>query len=277
MIKLTALVENTTSSPLYDCKHGLSVYIETAKHKILFDVGPNDLFVKNAEKMGIDLKAVDTVIISHGHYDHGGGLAKLLEINKTAKIYIRENGFEPHFTSIGFLKLPIGLDKDLMENDRIVLTGEETIIDDELTLFSGVNGRKLFSSANKKLMMKQGDKITEDSFTHEQNLVIKDGDKSIMLTGCSHNGIVNIVEKYNEKYGSNGTKLTDVIGGFHLYNPSAKKYESDELITAVAAALMETEPSYYTCHCTGTKAYEIMKSTMGDKLGYLSVGTKLEL
>lgn len=98
MIKLTALVENTTSSPLYDCKHGLCIYIETAKHKILFDVGPNDLFVKNAEKMGIDLKAVDTVVISHGHYDHGGGLAKLLEINKTAKVYVRENGFVPYFS-----------------------------------------------------------------------------------------------------------------------------------------------------------------------------------
>ena len=77
---ITSLVENTTKSGL-KAKHGLSLYIETKLHRILFDLGPDETLFENAEKKKIDLTSVDTVIISHGHYDHGGALGKFLKIN----------------------------------------------------------------------------------------------------------------------------------------------------------------------------------------------------
>jgi len=94
------LVENTAISSEYGCKHGLCIYIETPNHKILFDLGPNKLFVENALKMNVDISDIDTVIISHGHKDHGGALKYFLEQNKKAKIYIRKEAFEPHYIKV---------------------------------------------------------------------------------------------------------------------------------------------------------------------------------
>lgn len=277
MAKLTTLVENTSSSSEYKSKHGLCLYIETSNHKILFDLGPNGLFIENAQKMGIDIKAIDTVVISHGHADHGGALKEFLAVNNTAKVYLRENAFDKYYTKVAFLNFSVGLDEGLKNNNQIVLIGKNHKIDDELSLFSDVTNRKLYSKANDKLFMKKDGKIVFDSFEHEQNLVISENGKDILLCGCSHNGIVNIIEKYHELYGSTNNELSNVIGGFHMFNPVTKKYESDELIDGVAKEFEKYEYNYYTCHCTGVKAYNRLKETMKDKLGYLSVGTELEL
>ena len=86
-MKITALLENTASDCCMMTEHGLSLYIEAQGKKILFDMGQTDLFYKNALTLGIDLAEVDIAILSHGHYDHGGGLEKFLEINKKAPVY----------------------------------------------------------------------------------------------------------------------------------------------------------------------------------------------
>jgi len=78
---IKTLVENTAVSKEYECEHGLSLYIETNKHKILFDLGKSDLFLKNAKRLNVDITEVDLVVISHGHYDHGGGLGAFLKTN----------------------------------------------------------------------------------------------------------------------------------------------------------------------------------------------------
>ena len=96
-MKITALLENTASDCCMLTEHGLSLYIEAQGKKILFDMGQTDLFYKNALTLGIDLAEVDIAILSHGHYDHGGGLEKFLEINKKAPIYVSSRAFEPHY------------------------------------------------------------------------------------------------------------------------------------------------------------------------------------
>ena len=90
------LSENTSSSEKLGSEHGLSLYIETETHKILFDTGASGLFAENAEKMGVDLTRIDLAVISHGHYDHGGGLKTFLGINNRAKIYLHQMALEPH-------------------------------------------------------------------------------------------------------------------------------------------------------------------------------------
>lgn len=98
------LVENTTNNKVLKPKHGLSIHIETPKHKILFDIGPNNPFIHNANQLGIDLTEVDTLVISHGHFDHGGALSSFLNINTKAKIYIHRQAFEPHYIKVLFRK-----------------------------------------------------------------------------------------------------------------------------------------------------------------------------
>ena len=274
MIKITALVENTSFSPEYKSKHGLSLYIETVNHKILFDIGSNGLFIKNAEKLGIDIRTADTVVISHGHTDHVGALGKLLEINSTAKIYMKESAFDKHYTKAIGIPFYAGADTKLKDNQQIIFTTDNYIIDKELQLFSGIKGRNFFSQSNNKLFTKKNNKFVLDSFEHEQYLVIEDGNQKVLFSGCSHNGIVNIIEEIQTM--TSGS-FTHVIGGFHLFNPISKKYEKDELIRDIAERLKQYNCKYYTCHCTGSKAYKKMKEIMGERLNYLSTGGRLEI
>ena len=97
-MKITALVENTTNNPALGTQHGLSFYIEANGRKILFDMGEDDLFLRNAEKLGIDISAVDLAIISHGHSDHGGGLGAFLSHNENAPVYLNRRAFGHYYT-----------------------------------------------------------------------------------------------------------------------------------------------------------------------------------
>ena len=97
-MRIKVLAEDTSSNSSMKSEHGLSLYIETMGKKILFDTGASNLFLENAEKMGISIKDVDLAVISHGHYDHGGGLRGFFEENDKAKVYIHKKAFEPHFS-----------------------------------------------------------------------------------------------------------------------------------------------------------------------------------
>ena len=269
-----ALVENTSVSPKYKSKHGLCLYIQTAKHKLLFDLGPNGLFLENARKMGVNIAEIDTVVISHGHVDHAGALSVFLQHNSSAKIYIRESAFNRHYTKVFGLPFSVGLDRSLRSNKQIIFTGSVEVIDDELTLFSDVQSNELTSSSNFALLAETNGKKQTDDFKHEQNLLIKDGDKAVLFAGCSHAGIVNIKARAEQLVDG---KPLNIIGGFHLYNPISKKHESKKLVDKIAERLDDGETRYYTCHCTGQWAYSIMKETLQDSLQHLSTGKEIKI
>lgn len=272
MLRMMSLVENTTISSEYGCKHGLCIYIETPNHKILFDLGPNKLFAENALKMNVDISDIDTVIISHGHKDHGGALKYFLEQNKKAKIYIRKEAFEPHYIKVLNIPFNVGLDKTLLNHKQIIYTEGKTVIDEELTVFSNVDRSDNPSKSNNVLFSKRQGKIVLDDFCHEQNLIISTEKEKVLISGCSHAGIVNIQNRAEQIITD---EIDMVVGGFHLYNPPTRKYESDEIIDSVVNSLNQKGSIYYTCHCTGPKAYKRMKAVMGDKMKYLSTGTEI--
>jgi len=272
---IKTLVENTSISKALGSEHGLSLYIETKRHKILFDTGASALFAENAKKMKIDLSQVDIAIISHGHYDHGGGLKTFMALNQTAKIYLQKNAFsETYATRPDGKKIEIGLDKTLLPNERFVFVDDDFIIDETLTLFSGVKGTTLIPSGNQDLFVKDGDTYKPDDFSHEQNLIIKEDENTVMFAGCAHNGIVNILEHFN------ATKMgrpSHVIGGFHLYNRASDECEDMGMIAKIGSYLLSTGAVYYTCHCTGVQGYEKLKLIMSDYVNYLSTGSELTL
>lgn len=272
MIRLIGLTENTTERAELKSKHGLSLYVETEKHKVLFDFGPNDLFLKNAEKLGVDVSAVDTAVISHGHVDHCGGLKYFLENNEKAKIYVRREATDKHFVKVLEIPFYAGIDRKLVQGNRFVFTAERFSPDDEITLFSNVLGRFPLPESDGNLLAEKNGKIVSDDFCHEQNLLISSGGKKILICGCAHAGIVNIVR---EAKSVAGAYPTAVVGGFHLYEPVKKRYESAGYIDSVADALSETGATFYTCHCTGEKAYERMKNALGERLGYIRTGSEI--
>jgi 7,8-dihydropterin-6-yl-methyl-4-(beta-D-ribofuranosyl)aminobenzene 5'-phosphate synthase len=268
IVEIITLVENTSVSEVYKARHGMSFYIETGLHKILFDLGPDELFLENAGRMGVNIADVDTVVISHGHIDHGGGLKSFLEKNNKAQIYIRENGFRPHSRRFMFMQFAVGLNKKLESNNRIVFTGEDLVIDNELEVFSGVTGTELISETNKSLYEKIDGKYVCDPFLHEQNLIISEGDNKVLMAGCAHHGIVNIVNKGQEITGST---LTHAISGMHMVN------SVDEYVNRLGARLMDYRIQYYTCHCTGQKEYEILHRAMGEQIQYAATGSVMEI
>jgi 7,8-dihydropterin-6-yl-methyl-4-(beta-D-ribofuranosyl)aminobenzene 5'-phosphate synthase len=263
-MKITALVENKSNCELKP-KHGLALYIETAKHKILFDVGSDDTLFSNCEKRGIDLAEVDIVIISHGHFDHGGALAQFLKINQTAKVYIQRKAFEKHYAKILFLKKDIGIAANLKVHPQMVLLEGDYIINDELKLFTVPNIDKCYSTANKILLTDTG----RDDFSHEQNLIIM-GNENVLIMGCGHAGVVNILERAAEY------KPQVCVGGYHLYNPANGKTVSDSLLGSIAGELMKYDIKYYTCHCTGQKAYDYFAECI-PKMNYLSCGDTITI
>ena len=274
MGKIVVLLENTTESSKLKCKHGLSLYAETETHKLLFDMGPSALFLKNAIALGVDIAAVDLAVISHGHVDHCGGLKYFLEKNQKAKIYIRPQALEAHYVKVLGIPFYAGIDRALLSADRFVFTDDTHVIDDEITLFSNVTGQFPLPGSDGNLFVKRNGRLVPDDFCHEQNLMITSGDNRVLICGCAHAGIVNIVHRAKALIGSDPKA---VIGGMHLYEPTKKRYESDSYMDSVAAALSEIKSSYYTCHCTGERAYEKMKARLGARLTYLRTGSELRI
>ncbi|MBQ3379809.1 MAG: MBL fold metallo-hydrolase [Clostridia bacterium] len=256
-MKITALSENTSRCGL-ETEHGLSLYIETKGQKILFDTGQGGLFAKNAKKLGIDISDVDLAVISHGHYDHGGGLSVFLEINEKAKVYMSRLAFEPYYSGERY----IGLDAKLKGSERITFTDGRFTLSPSCELYGcGDKDNTCGVSSSGLSVMREG-RLVSDDFLHEQYLLIREDEKTVLISGCSHRGIINIARRF----------LPDVlVGGFHF-----SKLLLDGTLKAYAEALDSTDTAYYTCHCTGKEQYDFMKKHMR-RLNYISAGDTLIL
>lgn len=270
-MKLTVLVENTACDAL-GAAHGLSLYLETAQHKILFDAGPDgELLLKNAAALGIDLSAVDLAVLSHGHYDHSGGLMAFLGKNKRAPIYLHRRALAPHYANENLGFRYIGIDPQIREqfSERLRLTEDIQVIDGALTCFSDVQTADLLSGSNQSLLECDGDGYRPDRFLHEQNLLIRENGKLILVAGCAHRGIVNILRR---AAAIGGAAPDAVYAGFHLTNPGRGIDEPEAHIRAVGKELAGWPCRYYTGHCTGAGPYAILKEMLHERLDHLGGG-----
>lgn len=271
---IKTLVENTSTSKEFGSEHGLSLYIETGKHKILFDVGASDLFLQNAKSLDVQIADIDFLVISHGHYDHGGGLKAFLKENNTAEIFIHNQAFKKHYARRTNDKIDyIGLDESLKQDKQIVFTSDKFFISKGIQLFSNIVKKEAYPKSNNGLLIEENEEMVADTFLHEQNLLIEENGVSLLITGCAHNGIINILEHFQTVKG----RLPNyVIGGFHLSSRSGGN-ETPDTIDRISEHLIATKAKFYTCHCTGIDAFERLKSAMGDRIEYLSTGKIIEI
>ena len=260
-MRIVTLLENSAVSSAFKAKHGISLYVETEGRKILFDSGPDSTFLENAHKLNVDLSAVDYMILSHGHYDHGGGLATFLKHNSHARVIMKDTAVNRFFVKkFALLKINIGLKLADIDTGRLELISEAFELDDSLAIHTNFKKDGFIPAGNASLFTLDAEgKDTVDPFDHEICLLIREKDKTVLFTGCSHSGLGNMMRSIKNR--ASIDKIDTVFGGFHLYNPVTKRTEAKERIDSLLEELSEfPETIFYTGHCTGNNAFDYLKS-----------------
>jgi 7,8-dihydropterin-6-yl-methyl-4-(beta-D-ribofuranosyl)aminobenzene 5'-phosphate synthase len=254
-MKLWVLMENTAREG-FSCEHGLSLYIEACNRRILFDAGQSPAFTENAQKLGLDLSKVDIAILSHGHYDHSGGMNRFLETNHTSPLYLSRYAFEPHHNASGKF---IGIDAALADCGRLAFVDDEIALDPGLRLLSCNTMSHPYPTDSCGLTANG----QPEDFRHELYLSIEENGQRILISGCSHKGILNIVHWFNPDI---------LVGGFHFKTIDP----NDPRLTAAAEELHRFPTAYYTGHCTGQAQFDAMKPILGWQLTAIHAGDFFE-
>ncbi len=312
-MRIVALVENMTRDENLGVEHGLSLWIEARGKKILFDTGGSFLFADNAKKLGLDLSEIDMAVLSHGHYDHGGGLEKFFEINTKAKVYIHPKAVLDYYAvREGTETSYIGIPENVKNSDRFVFAPEEvaynsgdmsqgsmeedynqvsawTKIGEGLELLTGVKKVYPQPESNQGLCVLCNGQVVQDKFVHEQSLFIEENGVTTLITGCAHNGILNILTQFKH---DKGFEPDYVIGGFHLTGkgnrslpgllPSDSEMDGTQVnvsayVDNLGEELIKFKSKFYTCHCTGVQAYIALKASLGGQVDYMFTGRDLLL
>ena len=274
MIKIQNLIEDTAANNGCLAEHGLSFYVETLNHKLLVDAGASGKFMENAKILNVNLKQVDTLILSHGHYDHSGGILPFASINPTARIYIHEKAAGDYYSEKPDRTYYAGIDKEIEKLPQTVKIKLDTDIDEELYIFTNVTGRRHWPQGNSRLKKLVNGELVQDEFDHEQYLIINAEGKDILMSGCAHNGILNILDRYIEL---KGHEPDVIISGFHMMKSAEYTAEEIETIQQTAKELKKYKTKYYTGHCTGEPAFRMMKEVLGEQITHVRSGESLEI
>lgn len=279
-MKIITLVDNRTQSENLETEHGLSLYIETNNNKkILYDTGQSDLFMRNAQKLGVDLNEIDMVVISHGHYDHIGGLIPFLKVNKTAKVYMNATIFDYEYFSVkkGVKKMNGFSEKLMKYRERFVLLDKNTSFDN-FWLITDIKQTYATPKGNSILYRQNKDGEELDQFTHELFLVVNTSKGLCVLTGCGHNGVLNIVATVQTVIPHQ--QIQYLYGGFHLIDgKDFVEVESIDELTNIASELTNLLPEakFYTGHCTGEKAIKVLSEKMDGRLESFYMGKEITM
>ena len=286
-MKRTDLSDNRSSDSRLSTEHGLSILLQTERHKILLDTGASDLFIRNAELLDIDLSDVDYVFISHGHSDHAGGLRCFLKHNQKAQVIVSPDAMSGHFFSKRGNLHSITTQWPEIDDDRLIMIDKTSEIDEELHVIAHIPQIHLMPKGNQNLFVKPNEQneacfnsvmarkgriksnlyvqntnecYIHDDFRHELALYVE----GLLFTGCAHSGLENILAACP-------WPVHSVVGGFHLLDGQ----ESEEELVTLAQRLKTRYPKtqFYTSHCTGDNVFEVMKDMMDEQLHAFSLGT----
>lgn len=257
---LTVLMENNALDDLAS-EHGVSFWIETPGGNILFDTGASGAFAENAERLGVDLAKTDFIVLSHGHYDHVGGLQTALE-RCSAQVLAGPGATREKITPSGDGFRDIGMDRKVAASlgDRL------RTIDSRLQILPGVEVlpaapiESPVPTDNGRLLRRQRDATTPDPFEEELSLLIQGRKGPVLVTGCSHRGIANI-------HRSAGVEVSAIVGGLHLL------HEDEQTIRAVANEISDAR-DFWIGHCTGDPGMLLIEEELAGRLHGIPAGTR---
>lgn len=278
-LRITVLVDNTPDpAGGLATEHGLSLLLEffcrsSLKHSILFDCGAGPAFAANAAALGLSLDEVSALVLSHGHYDHGGGLERFFEINHHAPVYHAPEALQPVY----WRPLP-GEDKYLglpaatvaAHRDRFKENSSRLELFPGSLLLTGLPRPEPLPPGNRGLCRRnRAGALEPDPFIHEQVLLLLHP-VPILITGCAHSGIINLITAVQPELNK---PLELVIGGFHL--PDATTPAAYASATAAALSRLPVR-RFLTGHCTGPASFQILEQQPGLDPELFHCGMQLE-
>jgi len=260
--KITTLVENTVYSKGLQGEHGLSLLIEAADYKVLFDTGASGLFLKNAEILNIDLSDVDLLILSHGHQDHTGGVVDFLKINTRARIVCKKEILQPKYKNLRDLSFP-GLKE--IDESRFQFVEETTELLPGLFVLPKVKIVEKNDTHFNDFYTEIDKEIQPDTFEDELSVILKDEKSFSVISACSHRGITNIIRAAREEFPGLSLKL--LLGGFHIHNTG-----EDDFKVISAFLGMKLPKRMGLCHCTGIDKFAMFRHQFNDRAYYNYTG-----
>ncbi len=275
-IRITTLSENTAAIGEFLGEWGLSILVETPDTHILLDTGKSISTVYNADSLGIDLSKIDAVVLSHGHYDHTGGLSSVLRrMRKPVDIIAHPDIWQlkySHRENMPDRYIGIPFQKTELESlgARFNLNSQPVIINDDILTTGEVSMVNEYEQIDTGLFVKEGDSLRPDELLDDRALIIKSTQGLVIVAGCAHRGIINTIYHAREITGID--QVYAVVGGSHLMNTS------EERIWQTIAAFRELGIAKLgLCHCTDLPAASILAQEFGEGFFFNKAGTRIEI
>ena len=270
-MKVTVLSDNIGYGPLSG-EWGLSFYIEFNGKKYLLDTGGSELFLTNAGKLGLEIDDIDFAILSHAHYDHSLGMEAFFRSNSKADFFISPNARENCYGGFGFFSRYIGLPKGILSKykDRIKLPSGIAEIDKDVFIVPHSTDGLSKIGRQAHLYIRRGWRYIPDDFSHEQSLVFRTPDGLVIFNSCSHSGADVVMEEVEKSFPGESVKA--YLGGLHLFRMNEN--EVREIAGRIRKAGINR---IITGHCTGDKAFAILKSSLGEIIEQFHCGMVVEL
>ncbi len=269
-LEISVLIEERKGRSGLKSEHGLSLFLRSAQESWIFDCGQSEMVVANAMKMGLPLKSARGIILSHGHYDHTGGLKALLQSTGPLPIYAHPGVFRERFRlKEGTPPVSIGVPFSRSELERtggVFNLGEKPRSLSAGVYLSGEIPRlTYFEKGQSYLAVKEGEKFIPDPFEDEQLLIWKISGGLVLITGCGHAGLINSIRQAGRLFP--GEKIKAVVGGFHLHSTPP------ETLAEIVNGLREFSPEMIVAgHCTGAPAEKLLAEEFPDEFQNLEAG-----
>ncbi len=272
MVEIITLVENRAAAPGFSAEHGLSLLLLIDGKKWLFDVGQTGVVLDNARGLGLDLKEIEGVILSHGHYDHTGGLLEVCRVTGGKAIYAHPGVFRERWNvrkgnkprSVGF---PFKKKKIEKAGGRFVFNRETAEIGPGLYLSGAIPRVSDFERGDPFLVVEEGEGFQLDPFLDDQFLAVRTPKGIVMVNGCCHSGLINSLELIAVRWPEE--KVRAIIGGLHLYTAPPK------VLGRVMELLEGFDPETIIAgHCTGEAAETELARRFGARFCPLKAGLK---